>query len=340
MTFPNATAEIESDFIPPVERMSRDIAKSAEKLTDTEARYLVDYYYICQEDRKRSANQTRALTEGGEPCLVVSWLAAQSNTLESQIKRALDKYTDAHPVGEWLKSIYGIGPVIAAGLLAHIDIEKAPTAGHIWSYAGLNPKAKWEKGEKIREWVNKHEHLTPEGLYMSASMEFGRNPTLLRKCVETDEEGNHVKFTKTNLINALIRRPWNASLKVLCWKAGQSFMKFSNAEECDYGRIYKERKVLELERNDNGTNRELAHASASKVGKSTDAYGHYSSGVLPPAQIDARARRYAVKLFLAHLHEVWYIKHYNKAPPLPYPIAILGHAHKIDPFNPINPIKA
>jgi hypothetical protein len=63
------------------------------------------------------------------------------------------------------------------------------------------------------------------------------------------------------------------------------------------------------------------------VGKSTEAFKHYSAGRLPPGQIDARARRYAVKLFLSHLHEVWYKAHFGKAPPLPYPIAILGHAH-------------
>ena len=89
--------------------------------------------------------------------------------MEGQIKRALEKYVDNHPVGSWLTSIHGIGPVIAAGLLAHIDIARAPTVGHIWRFAGLDPTTKWEK--------------------------------------------------KT-------RRPWNAALKVLTWKAGESFVMF------------------------------------------------------------------------------------------------------------------
>jgi hypothetical protein len=53
--------------------------------------------------------------------------------------------------------------------------------------------------------------------------------------------------------------------------------------------------------------------------------------MLPPAQIDNRARRYAVKLFLAHLHHVWYETEFGEAPPKPYPIAIMGHAHYIMP---------
>lgn len=259
-----------------VQRLTRDLVKSAATLTEDEARYLVDYYYITQEDRKRASNQTRALTESGEPCMVVAWLAAQSETLESQIKRALDAYTDAHPVGEWLKGIHGIGPVLAAGLLAHIDIAKAPTVGHIWRFAGLDPTLKWEKGQK---------------------------------------------------------RPWNASLKTLCWKIGQSFMKFSGSEECFYGHIYRERKAYEVARNDAGANAALAAQIKEKVGKSTEAYKHLSVGKLPPGQIDARARRYAVKLFLSHLHGEWYRRVNGTEPPLPYPIAHQGHAHMIHSQN-------
>src|SRR6185312_11642646 len=99
-------------------------------MSPDEARYLVDAYYLMQENRKRSDNQVRSME--AEPHTVIAWLAENSDMLEGQIKRALDKYTDAHVVGQWMKSIHGIGPVIAAGLMAHIDINKAPTVGHIW----------------------------------------------------------------------------------------------------------------------------------------------------------------------------------------------------------------
>ena len=52
-------------------------------------------------------------------------------------------------------------------------------------------------------------------------------------------------------------------------------------------------------------------------------------GKLPDGRLHLRAQRYAVKLFLAHWHEVAYRNRYDKAPPLPYPIAHLGHAHVI-----------
>jgi hypothetical protein len=263
-----------SETLEPIERLTRDLKRAASTMSADEARYLVDYYYIAQEDRKRSANQDRALSSGNEPHAVISWLSIQAGTMEGQIKSALDAYTDAHPMGSWMRGIVGIGPVISAGLLAHIDINKAPTVGHIWRFAGLDPTMKWEKGQ---------------------------------------------------------RRPWNAKLKTLCWKAGQSFMKFSGREDCFYGRIYKERKAFEVARNDRGDNKAQAEAALPRMGKTTEAFKHLSEGKLPPAQIDARARRFAVKLFLSNLHGEWYRREFKKEPPLPYPIAHLGHVHMIEP---------
>jgi len=259
----------------PVQRLSRDLADAALTLSDEEVRFLVDAYYQQQDNRIRAAGQIRSMGEG-EPHQVLVWLMDQSDTLENQIKRALDRYTQAHVTGTWMRSVYGIGPVISAGLLAHIDINKAPTVGHIWRFAGLDPTSKWEKKTK---------------------------------------------------------RPWNARLKVLCWKAGESFVKFSNNEQCYYGHVYKKRKELEQERNEALAFREQAAAilATKNIGKDTDAYKAYSVGKLPPAHIHARARRYAVKLFLSHLHGEMYRTILHEEPPLPYPIAILGHAHMIHP---------
>lgn len=259
----------------PIQRLSRDLKSAAVTLSRAECRFLVDAYYQIQEYRKAAFNQERSLETSGEPHAVITWYAEQSESIENQIKRALDSYSGADPVGQWARSIVGIGPVIAAGLLCHIDIEKAPTVGHIWSFAGLDPTKEWGKGEK---------------------------------------------------------RPWNAALKTLCWKIGESFVKVSGHKDDIYGKIYLERKALEQARNERGEFADQARAAMEKkkFGKTTDAYGHYSAGRLSPAHIHARAKRYAVKLFLSHLHEVWYTHHFKKAPPLPYPIAFMGHAHKIE----------
>jgi hypothetical protein len=262
----------------PLVKLSRDLKASAANLTVPQARYLVDAYYAMQEYRKASANQVRALTETAEPCEVIAWLAAQMDTLENQIRRALDSWTDAQPLGQWCKSITGIGPVISAGLLAHIDITKAPTVGHIWKFAGLDPTTEWGKGEK---------------------------------------------------------RPWNARLKVLCWIIGESFVKVSGLPSDVYGKIYAARKEQEALKNEALEFADQAAAILQKknIGKKTDAYKAYSIGKLPPAHIHARAKRYAVKIFLAHFHHVAYRLHYGQDPPKPYVIEHLGHVHYIAPPN-------
>ena len=259
-----------------IRKLSKDEKTASVTLGKDEARFLVDAYYQLQENRIRNDGQVRSMAKDNEPHTVLQWLADMNRTLEDQIKNALDAYSLADPVGRWLRAQVGIGPVIAAGMLAHLDIAKAETAGAFWSFAGLEPSKTWNKGEK---------------------------------------------------------RPWNAELKVLCWKAGESFVKVSGNERAIYGHIYKARKLQEIERNEKG---DFAAQAADiltkkKIGKDTDAYKAYSIGKLPPAHLHARATRYAVKLFLAHLHEVMYVQHHGRKPPLPYAIGILGHAHKIEP---------
>lgn len=261
-----------------IEKLKRDLREAAGGLGPREARFLVDAYYMTQKQRIEAANQLKALTESEEPNSVLSWLLGQFDLLEREIAKALVPYTDAHEVGRWAKTITGIGPVLSAGLLAHIDIGQAPTVGHIWRFAGLDPTVRWERGQK---------------------------------------------------------RPWNANLKVLCWKIGESFVKVSARESDVYGKVYVERKALEEQRNAAGEFAEQAARSLEekKYSKSTDAYKAYAQGRLPQARIHARAKRYAVKLFLAHWHHVAFESAFGEPPPKPYIIEHGGHTHYISPPN-------
>lgn len=259
-----------------VSKLTKDLKEASLRLSQDEARFLVDYYYQIQKFRISGENQIRSM--GEEPHAVLDWLSSNTSTLERSIARALDAYSSASKVGQWSKSIYGIGPIISAGLLAHINIEKAPSVGHIWSFAGLDPRNKWEKGQK---------------------------------------------------------RPWNASLKTLCWKIGESFVKVSGKPESFYGQVYLRRKEEEIAKNEQLTFKEQADGilKTKKIGKDTDAYAAYSQGKLPPAHIHARAKRVAVKLFLSHWHYIAYEERFGKPPENPYAIAIMGHAHMIPPWE-------
>jgi hypothetical protein len=208
----------------------------------------------------------------------MTWLAHNRESLENEVRRTLDAYSAAKPAGAWARSIVGIGPVIAAGLLANIDIKRAPTVGHVWRFAGLDPTTKWSKGTK---------------------------------------------------------RPWNGSLKRLCFLIGESFVKVSNNENDTYGKIYKARKEYELRKNEAGDYAEQAAASlsAKKFGADTQAKKHYESGKLPPARIHLRSERYAVKRFLYDMFAVMYFVEFNQMPPKPWIITHGGHTHYVPPPN-------
>lgn len=268
----------ETQVLDPIVPLTRDLAQAAATLSADEARFLVDAYYMIQENRKAAYGQLRSLVTADEPHATLNWLAEQQERLENQIKRALGVWADNQSVSVWAQSIKGIGPVLAAGLAAHIDISRAPTVGHIWRFAGLDPTSTWGKGEK---------------------------------------------------------RPWNADLKVLCWKIGESFVKVSGDPEALYGQVYVERKVLETTRNEALAFKDQAERilATKKIGKDTEAYKAYSVGKLPPAHIHARAKRYAVKLFLSHYHHVAYRVAYGIDPPKPFILTQPEHTHFIPPPN-------
>lgn len=262
-----------------IAKLTRDLRAAAAGMGVREARYFVGTYYDLQDYRIAAANQQRKLLEGAEPSEFMEWLNGNFDVLELQLKGMLDKWSAAQPMGQWARNITGIGPVISAGLLAHIDITRAPTVGHIWRFAGLDPSCKWKKGEK---------------------------------------------------------RPWNAALKRLCWLIGESFVKVSGNKNDVYGKHYLARKAYETSRNDTGL---LAEEAARRIEEDdkkpasrrmdAELRALLATGKLPQKALHERAKRWAVKLFLSHWHDEAYRQHFKTEPPLPYPIAHLGHAHKI-----------
>jgi len=145
------TTELFEEDFEKVKKFSKETRAKIKTMSNKEARYLVKSYYDAQEDRKRRNNQMRALQEDNLDSAVLGWFAEQADHLEKMVGNALDVYSSQNVIGAWVRTIKGIGPVIAAGLIAHLDITRAPTAGHFLSFAGLVASIKWEKG-KLRPW--------------------------------------------------------------------------------------------------------------------------------------------------------------------------------------------
>lgn len=256
-------------------------------IKDDEIRNAIEVYYDMQDLRITTGNRKNAIireeakrlkesnaenTEAEKP-LYLQYIEARFKETEVTISKFLGYYAKAHPVGRWMLSIKGVGPVIAAGMLAYIDIKKCKTAGSIWNYAG------WDGSRKVRT--------------------AGQKIT------------------------------WNPKFRVLCWKLGESFVKTSNLEGDIYGHLYREKKAWYEAKNEAGGFAEKAaeELKLKKYGKDTDAYKCYSAGKLPPAHINNMAKRFAVKIFLSHLFEVWYEYDRGIKPPNPFVQDHLGHVH-------------
>jgi hypothetical protein len=320
-----------------IQKIQKDLMQAVStKMGATEARKLVDLYYQMQDFRIQASAQKGQLAKQDEPIEMVEWLWDQLKVVEAEIQKSLGYYADSRPAGQWARSIYGIGPVLAAGLMAHIDIERCPTVGHIWRFAGLDPTVKWlgKAGaatlvgqiDDILEADDEANTLTDDEIeQLMAALpdhaDVGLTYPMLAMASRLTGRGvgnlarlarnKSGKVTRDSLLALLSRRPWNADLKVLTWKIGQSFMKFSGQDKCFYGHLYQERKAQEVQRNLSGANAEAAARILIEKNFRGDtvARAAYMAGILPDGHVDARARRWTVKLFLSHYHYRAYEAH-------------------------------
>lgn len=303
-----------------------------------EIRYFVDLYYQLQDYRKAGGNQERAAKALNEP----PGEFAQSIqgilvSTEKELDKYLDELTQQTALGRWSSSVIGIGPIISAALIAHIDIAEAPTVGRIWRFAGLDPTQHWLGKEKASRRVKEH---VDEGTPLDAAIpimaiEIGCKAATLHRLATSNREGEPVNLTRATLVKACSKRPWNARLKVVCWKIGESFVKTYNNPDSFYGQVYKARKAQEEAKNLRGDFADqAARALVEKsYGHGTDAYKSYIEGRLPPAHIHSRAKRYAVKLFLSAWHEVAWFTTYGSLPAKPWIMGEPGHVHLVNPPN-------
>lgn len=308
--------------------LDKDIRAAAREMRPRDIRVLVDHYYALQDLRLQVQGKVRAVQQGRDEgaAFVVSAMFARQVDLEQDIKGALSAWVRAQtgpsPTA-WAARQAGIGPVIAAALAAHLpgtervmDKEQPELAASIAALHDDELAASgWERtrmvdkeGEILEGWVRPRFVPPTVGHWWRFA---GLDPTLV--------------WAKGEV------RPWNAKLKVVCWKIGESFVKVSGNESAFYGQLYKERKAWELEKDARGDNAATAAAALAKATRWTENQRKvYESGHLPPAQLHRRATRWTVKLFLAHYHEAAYLAAYEAMPPKPYVLEhVPGHVHEI-----------
>ncbi len=293
-------------------RLTTEQVLEAASYDRDQALALVDLYYSLQDLRKATANQGLAISQERNTVTdphLISMITEDLKRLELQTVRGLKAFAEASPLGQWCLSIAGVGPILTAGFLAHIDLKRCS--------------------------CKDYRHLR--------GMERGKIPP--HNCPGLATAGAIHRFA--GMIDPELlhwgkgqRRPYNARLKQVCYHLGQCFKRTPlvqdvSGEEYLYVRLYRQRKILEVERNEAGLNADRARSRLqdclgrrSKI--SPEQREIWASGKLQAIGLDHRAARYAVCLFLSHYHTVG--REILGLPNVvPWVIEHGGHIHYIPP---------
>ncbi len=180
-----------------------------------------------QKARKAWGNRKDALERGADGLdsseqyhLTQDWLEVFED-LESDIDAQIEEVVKEFPIYEHVAGVRGIGPLMAAQLIAFIDVARAPYPSSVWKYAGLGLSEYW---------------IDENGKVMAPKQGFKWNKKKkewLSVTVEP-EPGWELKRLSDRL-TAGYRSPYNKRLKTICLgKVATQFMKAGGAYRDEY----------------------------------------------------------------------------------------------------------
>lgn len=299
----------------------------ASGLTMRDLRWIADAYEQAQHVRLESGERLRAILQGrdqregheapvaGEAASALAAIRQGTNDgpvpilgrtyrrhsdAERDLRRAMLTALADHPAWPWLSRVKGIGPTLAARLLARLDVLKAPSPSSFWSYCGLAtvPGIEYRCGAcglrssfPTRYRVRGPHNDPDTGQRCPGQLEAIRGP----------DDGVRVAQPKPA---AGERACYDQLAKKICYLIGVSFLRSGSA----YERYYR---------------RERAKMQRERPG--------WSDGRLHFASL-----RKTEKLFLAHLWVVWRDA-LSLPTTTPYAHAVLHHEDYLPPEAMIEP---
>lgn len=127
-------------------------------MSDTTLRILVDMREALQKQRIGFGNRVGALERaadsgnGQSEAMMNRWFE-RFEEVEKQADADIRAAVKEYPIYEYLGRVKGIGPMLAAQLIALIDIERAATVSALWRFAGYavidGERERPRKGEKL-----------------------------------------------------------------------------------------------------------------------------------------------------------------------------------------------
>lgn len=340
---------------------TKEELKEATQLNQKSLRGLVDYYYSMQKLRCNIESKKRAKTQKYDnldnPALFDD-LNDQQHMLELKAAKILATFVKSKPLGKWVTSIKGLGPITTAGLMAHIDFNTCccpqykgkpqherpkhncsglANISNVHSFAGLNPHQVWGKGE-IRPW---NARLKTTCWLIGESF---KKCFSLKKS-QMDDKELRMFIYETAKADGKILSSEELSTKFTKEKIRLA-KKMENMDDPSwmYIRLYHDRIKYERINNEAGRYKEEALKKFEKYKtlnpflqkKYAPQMKLLSEGILTPKAIEERSKRFAVKFFLGHYFEVGKALITNQ--PIersvkPWIIAHGGHSKYIPPPN-------
>ena len=257
-------------------------------------RVLVEMYYDFQNTRIRTSNRSlmnlernkipaEALKEYG-----VEELFKTSVSFEKAIEKRIRQDLKNRPIyTEYLSLIKGMGPVLAAGLIAWIQTPaNYDNISKLWQNAGMGMN---QYCEECNVWVYAEVEIPKTDREGNVKMTKAKRLSgKVKECPEC-KNGLHLKPHPQQKA-AGMQINWNPKFKTLCWKIGSSFIK-QKASKAFYRALYdSERQKIDAR---------FPEADPKFMVRGKARLQHN------PKHHFEHAKRVAVKQFLGHFWIVW-----------------------------------
>jgi hypothetical protein len=267
-----------------------------EQLAGSELRWIADAYEQTQRVRIQTGERIRAVVQGrdgsggleipaatdaaellrmicsGEadgPIPLLGRIYRRNWEAERELVSGMRQALARHPAWPWLSAVKGVGPTLAAKLLARLDVRRAATPSAFWAYCGLATV----KGIEYRCGVCGLTVSHPESYRVSGThLRLGSKRACSGELVRARGSDSGVRVAQPRPARGQ-RSAYDQYAKKVCYLIGTSFLKAGGSYRDHY---HNQKSRLELERSGwTAARRHLA------------------------------ALRKTEKLFLAHLWLVW-----------------------------------
>jgi hypothetical protein len=184
-------------------KLFREIGKKS-KFSPKTIKFAIGRYYQIQKNRITMSFQIMSLKQQKEDTTALETIYDNFVSIEKAIGTLLAEIVKKHKMWEYLQGVKGIGPILAAGLLAHLDVHRADHVSGFWKICGLSV------AEDGRALSRRKEHL----IEMTYKDSAGKEQTRMG-----------IAF--------------DPFLKTLCYKIGESFVKSKGIYRALYDRTRK-----------------------------------------------------------------------------------------------------